>query len=93
MRKQPEEEENIEHLLCHYPAYNRTRNDPLGKYVLSNHPKICAAVKMVLPMNLLFKVASEPLCQDIKKTTLNTASNLRKIILSLLGFEPTDIAV
>ena len=34
--QQPEEEENIEHLLCHCPAYNRTRNELLGNYFLSN---------------------------------------------------------
>ena len=28
--------ENIEHLLCQCPAYNRTRNDLLANYILSN---------------------------------------------------------
>ena len=40
--QQPEEEENIEHLLCHCPAYNRTRNDLLEKYILSNLSDIVA---------------------------------------------------
>ena len=34
--QQPEEEENIEPLHCHCPAYNRTSNDLLGNYILSN---------------------------------------------------------
>ena len=34
--QQPEEEENIEHLLCQGPAYNRTKNELLGNYILSN---------------------------------------------------------
>ena len=40
--QQPEEKENIEHLLCHCPAYNRTRNDLLGNYILSNLSDIVA---------------------------------------------------
>ena len=58
--QQLEEEETIENLFCHCPAYNRTRNHLLGNYILSNlsdivatdkykgYPKICAAVKMVV---------------------------------------------
>ena len=46
-------EENIEHLLCPCPAYNRTKNDLLGNYILSNLSDIVAtniraALKFVL---------------------------------------------
>ena len=34
--QEPEEEENIEHLLSYSPSYNITRNDLLGNYILSN---------------------------------------------------------
>ena len=34
--QQPEEEEIIEHVPCHCPAYNRTRNKLLGNYFLGN---------------------------------------------------------
>ena len=36
--QQPEQEENIEHLLCHCPAYNRTRNDLLQTTFLVTYP-------------------------------------------------------
>ena len=56
---QPEQEENIEDLLCHCIAHNITRTDLLESYNLrccgywyKDHPKICGAVKMVLPRGI-----------------------------------------
>ena len=40
--QQPEEKENIEHLASHCPAYNKTRNDLLGNYILSTLSDIVA---------------------------------------------------
>ena len=40
--QQPEQKENIEHLLCHCPAYNGTKNDLLGNYILGNLSDIVA---------------------------------------------------
>ena len=54
--QQPEEEENIEHLLCHYPPYNITRNNLLGYYILSNLSDIVATD---IRINLKFVMRSK----------------------------------
>ena len=40
--QQPDEEENIEHILCHCTACNRTRTSLCGNYILSSLSEIMA---------------------------------------------------
>ena len=56
--QQSEEEENIEHLLSHCPAYNSTRHDLLGNYILSNLSDIVATdIRAILKFVLRSKWA------------------------------------
>ena len=59
--QQPEEEGNIEHLLCHCPPSNRTRNEPLGNYFLSNLCDIVATDKRAI---LKFVIRSKWYCHE-----------------------------